>query len=90
MKKLGLVLATIMMCFLLPLSAVAKESPQTICNSNEWEVLRLVNEQRMAKNLQPVSTFNKLQSACDVRANEIIKFFSHTRPNGKNLLYCFV
>lgn len=54
------------------------------CTSEEWEVLRLVNKERMQKGLNPLSTYEKLQDVCDVRAEELVTKFDHTRPNGSD------
>lgn len=51
-------------------------------NEQEWMILYYTNGIRMANGLQPLSTFGALQSACDVRANELGTLFDHTRPNG--------
>lgn len=85
-KRIGIMLAALALCFLFPLTAVAKETPTDICNTNEWEVLKIVNKERMNQKLEPISTFNAIQSACDVRTQEIARLFSHTRPNGQS---CF-
>lgn len=52
------------------------------CSSFEWEMLRLVNKERLSKKLLPLSTFDDLQKSCDTREPEIIQEFSHTRPDG--------
>lgn len=94
-KRLGILVLALIIGLLCPATAKAqeapalkgaKETPSTICNDNEWGVLKIVNKERMANGLQPISTFRKIQSACDVRATEVTKYFSHTRPNGKS---CF-
>lgn len=51
-------------------------------NEHEWLVLFYTNMLRLENGLHPLSTFGTLQSACDVRANELGTLFSHTRPNG--------
>lgn len=51
-------------------------------NEQEWQILYYTNGIRMMNNLQPLSSFGALQSACDIRANELETLFSHTRPNG--------
>lgn len=85
-KRLGTLLVALVFCFSFSLTAVAKETPSDVCNTNEWDVLKIVNKERMDNKLQPISTFSKIQSACDIRATEIAKSFSHTRPNGTS---CF-
>lgn len=52
----------------------------------EAEVLRLMNEQRVANGLNPLVMNDKLSIAADIRAREIVELFSHTRPNGTS---CF-
>lgn len=53
-------------------------------NEQEWMILYYTNGIRMVNGLQPLSTFGALQSACDVRANELGTLFDHTRPNGSD------
>lgn len=52
--------------------------------AEEFEVIRLTNKERMAEGLHPVTTFAKLQNACDIRAVELVDLFSHTRPDGSD------
>lgn len=56
------------------------------CSAQEWEVLKLVNKERLAESLAPLSTFAALQTVSDVRAQELTAKFSHTRPDGTS---CF-
>ena len=71
---------------LIPSQTVEAATRPGCCNAKEWEVLRQTNEKRMANGLDAVSTFKKLQSACDIREKELVTLFSHDRPNGEN---CF-
>ncbi len=48
------------------------------------EALRLVNEQRAAEGLAPLSYSADLASAAYVRAEELTELFSHTRPGGED------
>lgn len=48
----------------------------------EFEVLRQTNKERIAGGLKPLTAFDGIQSACDVRAEELVSKFSHTRPDG--------
>lgn len=48
----------------------------------EWEVLRIVNEERVSRNKLPLTTFSGLQTIAHLRSQEIVEYFSHTRPNG--------
>ena len=49
-------------------------------------VIELVNEERAAKGLKPLEYRADVQNAADIRANEIVTSFSHTRPDGSS---CF-
>lgn len=55
-------------------------------NTQEWEVLKIVNEERVKGDKEGLSTFKSLQSAAGIRAEELIELFSHTRPDGTS---CF-
>ncbi len=46
------------------------------------EVVRLVNKERQSRGLSALSADAVLNKAADVRAKEIVKSFSHTRPDG--------
>lgn len=73
-------------CFV---SAIASGIPQElspICSAEEWEILKLTNQQRLAEGLIPYSTFSGLQTAADIREKELVSSYSHTRPNGES---CF-
>lgn len=50
------------------------------------EVLNLVNAERAKVGVAPMSLAGDLQSAANIRAREIVKVFSHTRPDGSD---CF-
>ncbi len=50
------------------------------------EVIRLVNIERAKEGLSALTTNSTIQSAAQVRAQEIVTSFSHTRPNGSS---CF-
>ena len=51
-------------------------------NYDEWEVLRLTNIERHKKGIGPMIMAPELITSADLRANEIIQEYSHTRPNG--------
>ena len=48
------------------------------------EVLDLVNVERQKENLPPLKLARDLNHYAQIRAKEITKKFSHTRPNGKD------
>lgn len=52
----------------------------------EAEVLKLVNAERAKYGLSPLANDNGATEVAHVRAKEIVKSFSHTRPNGSS---CF-
>lgn len=51
-----------------------------------WEVLDIVNNERAAQGLSPLTMDKGLMDAAQVRAYEIVSQFSHTRPDGTS---CF-
>lgn len=55
-------------------------------SAEEWEVLRITNNERMNAGLAPLTMLPALQTATDTRALELIQSFSHTRPDGSD---CF-
>ncbi|MBO4400987.1 MAG: hypothetical protein J5809_03980 [Selenomonadaceae bacterium] len=58
----------------------------TVSKNFAREVLDLVNVERRKENLRPLKLARDLNHYAQVRAKEITKKFSHTRPNGKS---CF-
>ena len=48
------------------------------------EVLNLVNDYRVANGVEPLTYDTGLQEAADIRANESIAVWSHTRPDGSD------
>lgn len=50
------------------------------------EVLSLVNAERARIGVAPLRLADDLQAASDIRAREVVRNFSHTRPNGSD---CF-
>ncbi|MBR6484264.1 MAG: CAP domain-containing protein [Clostridiales bacterium] len=52
----------------------------------EYDLFILVNEAREDAGLEPYSWSGTLADAADIRAEEIVEEFSHTRPNGED---CF-
>ena len=58
------------------------QTPEDLCA----EVVRLVNIEREKQGLSPLGTFDALTAAAKIRAPELAKSFSHTRPDGTS---CF-
>ena len=52
-------------------------------------VFDLVNKERKANGLGTVALSDELCKVADVRAKEIVKSFSHTRPNGTSCFTAF-
>lgn len=50
----------------------------------ETEIFDKINEIRIENNLNPLITNQELKDAANIRANEIIISFSHTRPDGSD------
>lgn len=46
------------------------------------EVVRLVNLERAKAGLKSLGTFQRLTDAAQIRAGELAKYYSHTRPDG--------
>ena len=57
--------------------------------SDVQAVLALVNKERKAAGLGTVTLYDELCKVADIRAKEITKSFSHTRPNGTNCFTAF-
>ena len=75
------ILSCLLACIfsLLCLSAYAEG---TFYNSYAQEVVRQVNMEREKRGLNPLSVDANLTAAANIRAEEIVQKFSHTRPNG--------
>ena len=50
----------------------------------EWEVLKIVNRERIKQGLEPLSTNSDMQKVADIRARELPLAFSHERPDGSD------
>lgn len=58
-------------------------------SEEELEVFRLINEERAANGLDPVQYATPIQGFADIRADELIISFSHTRPDGRSCFTVF-
>lgn len=69
---------------------VPDSSPEDAADSSEavhpyvLRIVELVNEERAKAGLNPVTLDTGVSSAAQVRAQEIVSSFSHTRPNGSS------
>lgn len=68
-----------------PVEPPVEEIPSTV-SEYQREVLRIVNEARVAEGLPAFEGSELLNTAANVRAQEIYASFSHTRPDGSS---CF-
>ena len=50
---------------------------------NVEDVVRMVNEERAKVGLSPLRTTTSLDKAAQIRAEELTKYYSHTRPDGR-------
>ena len=63
-------------------AAAAWKDDATVSKNFAQEVLDLVNIERRKENLQPLKLARDLNHYAQIRAKEITKKFSHTRPSG--------
>jgi uncharacterized protein YkwD len=64
------------------------QTPQN-CATYAEEVLELVNAERASRGLSALELDGDLCAAAEVRAAEVLRRFSHTRPNGASWLTVF-
>lgn len=74
-------LAVLLTASLLAVQPAHAATYKDISNTSEWEVLRLVNKERLAEGEEALSMFASIQKSARIRGTEIRKVFSHTRPN---------
>lgn len=84
MKRKLLLLTLLLSAFLLLPKESAVAGPSDICNDYEWDMLKIVNEQRLRYEIEPVSVYPILQEAAAVRVEEVIGKFSHDRPDNRD------
>ena len=90
MKRFLSMLLALTLALSLGVTAGAVTGPEQVStgwreaiSANSWEALRLTNVERAKEGLQPLSTFEGLHAAAQIRAREIGQVFDHTRPNGQ-------
>lgn len=66
-----------------PTVKTKRPSDKLSVSAFEWEVLKLVNRERYKAGLVLLSMPAALQTACDIRENELLQRLEHTRPNGQ-------
>ena len=91
MKRFLSMLLALTLALSLGVTAGAVTGPEQVStgwreaiSANSWEALRLTNVERAKEGLQPLSTFEGLHAAAQIRAREIGQVFDHTRPNGQS------
>lgn len=73
-------------CVQTPVQSDTIQPATTVTTSDVQAVFELANKERKAAGLNVVTLSGELCKAADVRAKEIVRSFSHTRPNGTS---CF-
>jgi len=66
-----------------PTVEAKRPSDKLSLSADEWEVLKLVNQERYKAGLELLSMPAGLQTACDVRETELVTVYDHVRPNGQ-------
>ena len=61
---------------------VRKLPPELSVTQDEWEILIRSNVERSKFKCTLLSAVAPLQEACNIREKELVKVFSHTRPDG--------
>jgi len=80
-------LAVVLSVSMLPATALTSRAAVEGVNLDmAWEVLDIVNNERTENGLAPLTMDKGLMDAAEIRANEIVSLFSHTRPDGTS---CF-
>ncbi len=68
----------------IPVQAAATENPVSSSAQNYInEVAALINQERAAQGLNPLQTVPVLNQAAEIRSQELVTLFSHTRPDGR-------
>ena len=80
LKKFTIIATVILIC--LSSTALAAISQALNRNDSINEILRLVNIERRKAGVKPLKLSRELLRPAAIRAKEITKVFSHTRPNG--------
>lgn len=62
------------------------EVKANLCSEEEWQTLVWTNKKRLQAGLEPLTMFDEMQKATDIRKKELTESFSHIRPNG---IRCF-
>ena len=79
-KILSLILVLCLLCSFLPV-VFATEQDSGLARE-EYEVLKLTNQERAKEGIDPLTSLPELQRGTDIRAEELVSVTEHTRPDG--------
>ena len=65
-------------------SGNSNNSGSTSASAFENKVIELVNAERAKHGVAPLSADNALMGSADIRAKELVRLFSHSRPDGSD------
>lgn len=80
---LGTAVCLAAVCLAVPAGAADRQSEGI--SDFEWQVLALINKERMGQGLAPLTAFSTLQKAAHIRTDDLAVEYrgDHTRPNGE-------
>ena len=80
---LGTAVCLAAVCLAVPAGAADRQSEGI--SDFEWQVLALINKERMGQGLVPLTAFSTLQKAAHIRTDDLAVEYrgDHTRPNGE-------
>ncbi len=81
MKKfLAIFLGLCILCSLIP--GIYAAGSDSCLSQEEYDVLKIANQERAKEGLFPLTSTLKLQQATDIRAEELVTIPDHVRPDG--------
>ncbi len=88
-RKISAVLCALFMigasgAALMPVHASAAEASAAVSQNAVDQVVALVNQERAAQGLNPLKAVPALHQAAEIRSQELVTSFSHTRPDGRS------
>ena len=84
------IFSTALVAFLIVMSTAVSAQSITTRDKAAEEIVRLVNIEREKAGLPSVKLSRELYRPAMIRAREIVKSFSHTRPNGQPFNTVFI
>lgn len=82
MKKIAALILSVLLTVFFVIPVSASELPFTL-SENEWELIKVTNEYRERKAIDPLCITKTLCEAANIRARELKTLFSHYRPDKK-------